>query len=66
VRIANAQVLHIDLTHRVAVLFVGVAPEEMPVLARSCRIEAQSGGQVLHFKQPGGKEAEVPSIQKRQ
>lgn len=52
-----------EVAHRVAVLFVEVAPKEMPALARSCRIETKPGGaQVLRFKQPGGRDAEVPLL----
>jgi hypothetical protein len=51
-----------EVARRVAVLFVEVAPEETSALARSCKIEAELGGQVLHFKQPDGKEAEVPLL----
>jgi hypothetical protein len=43
-----------EVARRVAVVFVEVAPNEMSALARSCRIEVKPGGQVLHFKQPGG------------
>jgi hypothetical protein len=50
-----------EVAHRVAVLFAEVAPKDMPALARSCRIETKPGGaQVLHFKQPGGGDAQVP------
>jgi hypothetical protein len=51
-----------EVAHRVAVLYVEVAPKEMAALARACRIEAKPGGPVLHCKQPGGKEAEVPLL----
>lgn len=50
------------VARRVAVFFVEVAPKQMPELARSCGIEAKTGGQVLHFKQAGGKIAEVPLL----
>jgi hypothetical protein len=48
-----------EVARRVAVLFVEVAPKEMPALARSCRIEPKPGGQVLHFRRADGKVAEV-------
>ena len=50
------------VARRVAVFFVEVAPKEMPALAEACRIESKAGGQVLHFKQAGGKAAEVPLL----
>jgi len=51
-----------EVAHRVAVLFVETAPKETADLARSCRIEVRPGDQVLRFKQPGGKAAEVPLL----
>jgi len=51
-----------EVARRVAVLFVEVTPKETSALARSCRIEVKPGGQVLHFKQAGGKDAEVPLL----
>jgi hypothetical protein len=51
-----------EVARRVAVWFVEVAPKAMPALARSCRIEAASGGRVLRCQQPGGKMAEVPLL----
>jgi hypothetical protein len=50
------------VARRVAVFFVEVAAKEMSLLAQSCRIDAKPGGQVLHFKQAGGKVAEVPLL----
>lgn len=49
-----------EVAHRTAVVFVEVTPNETMALARACRIVATPGGPVLHFKQPGGKAAEVP------
>jgi hypothetical protein len=49
-----------EVARRVGVLSVEVAPKETLALAQSCKIETKSGGSVLHFKQPGGKDAEVP------
>ena len=51
-----------EVAHRIAVLFVETAPKETADLARSCKIEARPGDQVLRFKQPGGKAAEVPLL----
>jgi hypothetical protein len=51
-----------EVAHRVAVLFVEVSPSEMPSLARVCKIEEKASGQVLHFKQVGGGDAEVPLL----
>ncbi|MGH9343368.1 MAG: hypothetical protein ACRD19_06380 [Terriglobia bacterium] len=48
-----------EVGRRIAVFFVEVTPEETSTLAQSCRIEERSNGQVLHFKQPGGKTTEV-------
>jgi hypothetical protein len=39
---------------------VEVTPEETLALAQSCRTENKSSGERLHFKQPGGKNTEVP------
>jgi hypothetical protein len=49
-----------EVAHRTAVLFVEVTPKETMALARACRIEAKPGGSLLHFRQAGGKVAEVP------
>ena len=48
-----------EVAHRVAIFYVEVTPEETSALARSCRIEQKPSGQVLQFKQPSGKNAEV-------
>ena len=52
-----------EVAHRVGIFFVETTPGETAKLAKACRIETTPGGQVLHFKQPGGKDAEVPLIQ---
>jgi hypothetical protein len=49
-----------EVAHRVGVFFVEVTPRETAKLAKSCRIDTTSLGQVLHFKQPDGKVSEVP------
>jgi hypothetical protein len=49
-----------EVAHRVVVLFVEIGTKETLALAQSCRMEAKPGGAVLRFKQPGGKDAEVP------
>jgi len=51
-----------EVAHRVFVFFVEVAPKETSALAQSCWIEAKPGGQVLHFKQAGGEDTEVPLL----
>ena len=50
------------VAHRIAVLYVEVPPDKMPALARSCKVEAKSGRQLLHFKQPEGDTTEVPLL----
>lgn len=47
------------VAHRVAILFVGVTPQETASLAQSCSIESTATGKVLHLKQPGGKASEI-------
>lgn len=49
-----------EAAHRVAVLFVEVSPEQTAALAKDCRIETGPQGSVLRFKQPDGKETQVP------
>lgn len=49
-----------EVAHRVGVFFVEVTPKETASLTKSCRLETTPIGQVLHFKQPDGKVAEVP------
>jgi hypothetical protein len=51
-----------EVAHRMAIFFVEVTAQEMRDLAQFWRIEAKPGGQVLRFKQPGGKDAEVPLL----
>jgi hypothetical protein len=51
-----------EVAHRLAIFFVEVAARETRDLAQSWRIETKPGGQVLRFKQPGGKDAEVPLL----
>jgi hypothetical protein len=51
-----------EVAHRVAVFYVEVSLKETAALAKSCRIEAKPGGQVLHFKQASGKVTEVPLL----
>jgi hypothetical protein len=51
-----------EVAHRIAILLVEVTSKETQALAQSWKIEKKSGGHVLHFKQPGGKDAEVPLL----
>jgi hypothetical protein len=51
-----------EVAHRLAVLLVEVTPKETSAVAKSCTFETTPGGQVLHFKQPDGKVAEVPLL----
>jgi hypothetical protein len=51
-----------EVAHRLAIFFVEVTAKETRHLAQSWRIEKKSGGDVLRFKQPGGKDAEVPLL----
>lgn len=51
-----------EVARRVAVFFLEVAPKETSRLANTCRIEAKPGGQMLRFKQAGGRDAEVPLL----
>jgi hypothetical protein len=51
-----------EVAHRVAIFFVEVTAEETLTLAKSCRIEATPGGRSIHFKQPDGKETQVPLL----
>lgn len=55
-----------QVAHRVAIFFTEVTPEEILALARFCSIEETSGGQILHFKQPGSKRAAVPLLSDKQ
>gem|GEM_PF-1119653 len=48
-----------EIAHRVAVFFVEVTAQKTSALARSCQIDANAGGQVLHFTQPDGSETRV-------
>jgi hypothetical protein len=47
------------VAHCIVVFFVEVAPNETAALARSCRIEAEAGRQVLRLKHPDGKASAV-------
>jgi hypothetical protein len=49
-----------EVVHRLAVVFAEVSAKQTAELAKSCRIEKTSGGPVLHFKQPDGKETALP------
>ena len=51
-----------EVAHRVVIFSVEVTPQETSALAQSCRIETKRGGQVLRFKEAGGKEVEVPLL----
>jgi hypothetical protein len=51
-----------EVAHRIVIFFVEVTPKETLALAQSWRIHTKPGGQVLHFKQAGGKNAEVPLL----
>ena len=51
-----------EVAHRVGIFAVEVTPKETASLAKSCKIKTTLNGQVLHFKQPGGKVAEVPLL----
>jgi hypothetical protein len=51
-----------EVARRIGIFFVEVTPEETLALAQACRIEEKLGGRVLHFKQPGGKNVEVPLL----
>jgi hypothetical protein len=48
-----------EVAHRVAIFLVEATPKETAALAQSCKLEARPGGQVLRFKQAGGREIEV-------
>jgi hypothetical protein len=48
-----------EVARRVALFFVEVTSEETLALAQSCRIEEKPAGQMLHFRQPGGKSQEI-------
>lgn len=48
-----------EIAHRMAIFFVEVSPEETAALSQSCGIESTPAGQVLHFKQPDGKDRRV-------
>lgn len=48
-----------EVARRVVLFFVEVGSQETSALAQSCRMEEKSSGQILRFKQPGGKLAEV-------
>lgn len=49
-----------EMARRVGIFYVEVTPAETASLAKSCGVETTPNGQVLHFKQPHGKAAEVP------
>ena len=49
-----------EVANRIVILFVEVTPEQTSALAKSCKIETTPGGRVLHFRQPDGKDTEVP------
>ncbi|MGH7979936.1 MAG: hypothetical protein ACREE6_11225, partial [Limisphaerales bacterium] len=49
-----------EVSHRVGIFYVEVTPKQTASLAKSCRIETTPNGQVLHFKQPGGNDTQVP------
>jgi hypothetical protein len=48
-----------EIARRVAIFFVEVSPQETAALAQSCTIESTPAGQVLHVKQPDGKDSQV-------
>ena len=49
-----------EVAHRITVFFVEVDPSQTAELAASCKIEENSGGQFLRFKQPHGQRIEIP------
>jgi hypothetical protein len=51
-----------EVAHRLAIFFVEVTAKEARDLSQSWKIEIKPGGRVLRFKQPGGKDAEVPLL----
>ncbi len=51
-----------EVARRVAVFFVEAASKETSTLARSCKIETKPDGQVLRFKEAGGRNVEVPLL----
>lgn len=48
-----------EVARRVAVFFVEVTANETQALSQSCRLEAQSDGQALRFKQPDGESVTI-------
>lgn len=48
-----------EVARRVAVCFVEVTPNETLALSQSCKHHTSHGGEVLHIKQPDGRNAEV-------
>lgn len=50
------------VAHRVILVFTEVSPKQTAALARSVRLEEQSGHPVLRFKLPEGGEATVPRL----
>jgi hypothetical protein len=48
-----------EIARRVAVFFMEVSPQETASLAQTCAIESTPAGDVLHFKQPDGKDSQV-------
>ena len=51
-----------EVARRIGIFSVEVTPKETASLAKSCKLETTPNGQVLHFKQPDGKVAEVPLL----
>jgi hypothetical protein len=49
-----------EVTHRVAIFYLEVNPEQTAALAKSCRIDAD--GKTLHVKQPDGSEVQLPAF----
>src|SRR5262249_6785851 len=49
-----------EVAHRIGMLCVETSPAETEALAQSCRIEKTPDGRLLHFKQPGCKDSQVP------
>jgi hypothetical protein len=50
------------VAHRVAVFFVEATAEKTSAVEKTCQIETQPSGHVLHFKQPDGTVTRVPLI----
>ncbi len=47
------------ITRRIAIFFVEVTSQETSRLAKSSSLEEKHGAQILHFKQPDGKESQI-------